>query len=58
MAKKTKKIKKKDILEPTGNNKWSVASAAHEDEIKELLEEDWEPFSVDQGKIWFKKKKG
>ena len=53
MAKK-KTIKK--IIKADGNN-WQIATAAHEDEIKELLTEGFEPYSVDQG-IYYLKKKG
>ena len=58
MAKKVEKINKKKEISGNQNNKWSVSFAANEDEIKELLDDDWEPFSVDMGLIYFKKKKG
>jgi hypothetical protein len=48
--KKTKKIK------ADRNNKWEIAYATDEETMKALLSEDYEPFSVDQGLVWFKKK--
>lgn len=59
MAKKTepiaddKKIKK---IDGNQNNKWQLAKATDTESVKQLLDEDYEPFAVDYGVIWFKKK--
>ena len=49
---KTGKIKKHE----SKGNKWKLANAAADEDVIELLEEGFEPFAVDDGKVWFKKK--
>ena len=47
------KVKK---INGTANNKWQIAKASDNASVVQLLNEDYEPFAVDQGTIWFKKK--
>lgn len=56
MSRKTEKVTKEKQIQGNSNNKWSVAFASDDDQIKALLDDDWEPFAVDQGLIYFKKK--
>jgi len=55
MAKKVMKTGKIKKHESKGN-KWKLANAAADEDVIELLEEGFEPFAVDDGKVWFKKK--
>ena len=57
MAKKkiSKKVSNKKKVDSEGN-KWNLASASSDEEVRELLNEDYEPFAVSDGSIYFKKK--
>jgi len=55
MSKTTKKITdKKEILSKT--KEWSLATASSDDDLITWLDEGYEPFAVDQGLIYLKKK--
>lgn len=56
MPRKKEKVDNVKEYKGNGNNKWSVVSAASPEDITVLLDDDWEPFAVDAGKIYFKKK--
>ena len=56
MAKKTDKKQDRKEIKPDQNNKWALAYASDIDDIKFLLGDDYEPFTVDNGRVWFKKK--
>lgn len=58
-TKKTEQMPDKDlkkIIKGTSNNKWELAKASNEQSLIELLDADYEPFSVDNGVVWFRKK--
>ena len=56
--KEPKEVKNKRTLEGQGSNKWKIATATSDRELIELLEDDFEPYSVDQGVHYLKKKGG